>query len=198
MRAGAKSVELYFERENYADYAHFSLHQSGDWHLKVNGPVAAEWRRPKKLNLARALSVAQTAAVAVVDDPANPDDNAQLVAMADDAEALDAAIFDVWIEARGAADHGGWPGKDQGTTFVGRVPLADGGAACVVARQRKMDLTSLDPPQPGPELDAVRAVAGDEPFPITAVTHDNDGTILLVDHWMVFEDADEAGAATRP
>jgi len=190
LRAGAHKVELFLERENYGDYAHCSLHQSGDWHLMVNKQEVVQWPRPPRLAVERAFSIAQPAAVAVVDEPAGPE-AAIFVPMTPGATGTDAVVFDLWIEPPGAADAGQWPGKEFGTVLAGRIPLADGtGTCCIVARELKLDLTSLPPPQPGQELDQVAAAASDKPVPITAVAYDDDGTVLLVDYWMAFTTAE--------
>lgn len=195
IRAGARKPEIFVEREHFGGHAHLSFHESGQWHLKVNNEQVVRWFRPPNLGLGgkRALCIAQPAGVAVVDDPASPP-GALLLPIKPGAEAMDAIVFDVWVEPAGARDEHTWPGKDAGTVCVGRIPVADGrGICCVVAREQIVDLTSVPPPRPGPTLDQIATAAGNRTVPMTVVAYDDDGTVLLIDWWMAFVSEDEAG-----
>jgi hypothetical protein len=136
MRAGAVKPELFLEREGTDRWFHISLHESGHWHLKVDGEVTARWERPDELvpGFTHAFAIVQPVPVAIRDDTAS--DEVQLVSVAPDAEPT---YFDAFIERPGA-NINSWPGKNaDGTVLVGRVPLAaDVGTCCVVAHQRPL------------------------------------------------------------
>lgn len=136
MRAGAAKPELFLEREGRDRWFHVSLHESGHWHIKVNGKVTGRWERPDETvpGYTHAFSIVQPVVVAIHEDAAP--DEVRLVAVASDAKPT---YFDAFIERPGA-NMSGWPGRNAvGTVLVGRVPLAAGaGACCVVAHQRPL------------------------------------------------------------
>ena len=94
-----------------------------------------------------------------------------------------ATSFDVWIEDRDT-DHGAWPGKDAGTTLIGRLPIAGaGGTCCVVADRVRPNMDALPPLEL--TADAAKALRAADilTFPMVAVAHDRDETILLIERW---------------
>jgi hypothetical protein len=183
LRSGAKSPELYLEREGSGRHAHLSMHQSGEWHLDVNGNWPVEWQRPPGLALdrKRAFAVVQHIGMAVVNEP--PVERAALHPMPADTDRTIATAFDVWIE-NPDTDHLAWPGKDAGTALIGRLPIAEGrGTGCVVADRVRPDMDALPPLElTADEAEASRA-AGVLTFPSVAVAQDQDGTILLIERW---------------
>jgi hypothetical protein len=72
LRSGAKSAELYLEREGSGRHAHLSMRRSGKWHLDVNGDWPVQWQRPPGLALdrRRMFAVVQHIGMAVVVEPA--------------------------------------------------------------------------------------------------------------------------------
>jgi hypothetical protein len=147
VRSGANKPELFVDRENLPPKVHLSLHESGDWHMKVGRRAVHEWRRPAELTpgYTRAVAIVQPVAVAMFALPAPAD--AHILRLRADAEPTQ---FDLWIERPGA-NLQGWPGKNaDGTCLVGRIPLAgDAGTCCVVSRQapmRPVSFTSADRP----------------------------------------------------
>jgi hypothetical protein len=194
LRSGAKSAELYLEREGSGQHAHLSMHRSGEWHLDVNGDWPVEWQRPPGLALdrRRAFALVQHIGMAVVDEPAV--ERAVLHPVPADTDRTIATVFDVWIEDPDT-DHGAWPGKDAGTAFIGRLPIAGGrSTCCVVADRVRPDMEALPPlVLTADEVETMRA-AGVLTFPSVAVAHDQDGTILLIERWAGLP-ADEPEAA---
>ena len=95
----------------------------------------------------RAFGIVQPVAVAHRDLPAPAD--VELVTVPPDAEPT---TFSVFMERPGANTHNSWSGKNaMGTTFVGRISLADGaGTCCIVAHQEPLEpgqLTISRPPK---------------------------------------------------
>jgi hypothetical protein len=182
LRSGAKSAELYLEREGSGRYAHLSMHQSGKWHLDVNGNWPVKWQRPPDLALhrKRAFAVVQHIGMAVVNHP--PIEQAILLPVPTDTDRTIATAFDVWIEEPDTNQ--AWPGKDAGTTLIGRLPIAGaGGTCCVVADRVRPDMDALPPLELTAEKANALRTAGILTFPTVAVAHDHDGTILLIERW---------------
>jgi hypothetical protein len=131
--------ELFMEREGFGKRWHFSLHASGRWHMKKGRQERLSRAKPNESfpSYTRAVGIVQPVAVAHREDPAP--EGVVLTPVAADA---DPTAFSIFIERPGA-NLNGWPGKNaNGTTFVGRIPLAAGAATCcVVALQ--------EPLQPG-------------------------------------------------
>lgn len=173
------------------------MHRSGEWHLDVNGARPVEWRRPPALALGRmrAVAVVQHVGMAVVDEPAS--EPMTLHAMPPDTDRTIATGFDVWIEDPGV-DHSTWPGRDvAGTALIGRLPLAeDRGTVCVVADRVRPDMDALPPLVMAADEAAALRAARVFSFPSVAVTHDQDGTILLIERWAGLPDEDPAHEGT--
>jgi hypothetical protein len=131
LRAGLKQPELFLEREGYGEKFHFSLHASGQWHMKEGRQGRISWARPGEVvpGYTRAVGIVQPVATAVREDP--PAEETVLVPVPADANPT---TFSLFIECRGANLDNSWPGKNaDGTTPVGRIPLAaDAGTCCVV------------------------------------------------------------------
>lgn len=190
LRAGSRNAELFLERENSGQQVHLSMHRSGEWHLDVNGAWPVEWERPPALALGnlRALSVVQHIGMAVVDSPT--DVPMVLHPVPPDTDRMIATSFDVWIE-RPDADLDTWPGMEVGTALISRLPLAENmGTACVVADRVRPHMDSL--PQLAMTADEIAFLreTGVSSFPSVAVTHDQDGTILLIERWSGIPDTD--------
>jgi len=121
VRAGMAKPELFLEHEGFGKVWHISLHVSGEWHMVTRRKERATWDRPGELfpGYTRAVGIVQPVAVAHREGPAPAD--VQLVSVAPDA---DPTTFSLFIERPGA-NQATWPGKNaEGTTFVGRIPLA--------------------------------------------------------------------------
>jgi hypothetical protein len=99
LRAGMKQLELFLEREDYGKKFHFSLHVSGQWHMKQGRNEQVIWARPDEIvpGYTRAFGIVQPVVVAAREDAA-PDD-VELVAVAPDAEGT---TFSVFFERPGA------------------------------------------------------------------------------------------------
>lgn len=71
LRAGLKQPELFLEREGYGKKFHFSLHASGQWHMKEGRQERISWARPGEVvpGYTRAVGIVQPAATAVREDP---------------------------------------------------------------------------------------------------------------------------------
>jgi hypothetical protein len=131
VRAGAWESELFIERER-PDKVHASLHQSGQWHVKVKRRKVVQWPRPGEFwpGYTRAVMVAQPAAVAVHTEAAPA--GSVIVPLHVDPTQPAPVMFNIFIEDPGA-NPASWPGRSSmGTKLVGRIPLAAGAGACVV------------------------------------------------------------------
>jgi hypothetical protein len=145
LRSGAKSAELYFEREGSGRHAQISMHRSNEWNPDVKGDWPVEWQRPPGLALdhRQAFALVQPIEMAVVDEPAV--ERAVLHPLPADTDRTIASAFEVWIEEprhrlRRVA------GKDARTAFIGRLPTAGGPAtSCVVAERVRPDMHALPP-----------------------------------------------------
>lgn len=181
MRAGVAKPELFLEREGLDKWFHISLHESGHWHMKVNGEVTARWERPEEMvpGYTHAFGVVQPAVVAIHDDAAPHD--VQLVAAAPEAEPT---YFDAFIERPGA-NMNSWPGKNtDGTVLVGRIPLAgDAGTCCIVAHRRPLPPGKATfPGRPTEdELARMRQAAARGTLITTVYGVLSDGAIALID-----------------
>jgi hypothetical protein len=116
--------------------------------------------------------------VAHREDPAS--DDVVLVPVAADAEPT---TFSVFIERPGA-NLSGWPGKNaNGTTFVGRVPLAAGAGTCyVIALQEPLQPGRVELPRPSDdELRQMREWAVNGVLVTTVIGELSDGVIALID-----------------
>lgn len=148
LRAGMKQPELFLEREAYGKCWHFSLHASGQWHMKESGKQQVTWTRPAEVvpGYTRAVGIVQPVAVAHREDQVAED-----VVLVPVALGADPTIFSIVIERPGANLNNSWPGKNADrSTLVGRIPLAAGaGTCCVVATQAPLPSGRLDLPRPG-------------------------------------------------
>jgi hypothetical protein len=160
---------------------HFSLHASGQWHMKEGAQERISWARPGEVvpGYTRAVGIVQPVATAVREDP--PVEKTVLVYVPTDANPT---TFSLFIERPGANLDNSWPGKNaDGTTLVGRVPLAAGaGTCCVVALQQPLQPGRADFPRPSDdELRRMRDVAARGPLIITIIGELGDGAIALFD-----------------
>jgi hypothetical protein len=181
LRAGLKLPELFLEREGYGKKFHFSLYASGQWHMKEGRQERISWARPGEVvpGYTRAVGIVQPVATAVREDP--PAEETMLVAVPADANPT---TFSLFIERPGADLDNSWPGKNaDGTTLVGRIPLAAGaGTCCVVALQQPLQPGRADFPRPsGAELRWMRDVAARGPLITTIIGELSDGAIALID-----------------
>ncbi len=169
------------EREGFGSRFHFSLHESGQWHLKVGHEEKLYWPRPDELvpGYTRAVGIVQPVVVAHRDDAAP--DGAVLVAVPTDAEPT---TFSVFIE-RAGANLNGWPGKNAlGTAFVSRIPLAaQQGTCCIVAHQEPLPPGEAEYPLPPTETELawMRETAARGALFITVIGAFSDGAIALID-----------------
>jgi hypothetical protein len=187
VRSGARRPEVFIERENTKDVVHVSLHESGEWHVKINDVPVHEWFRPPESppGYTRALVIIQTPACATAAEPAHPDARGlDLLAGSDDA-----GHFDVFLERPGA-NMQTWPGKrGMGTMLVGRLPLAQGqGTCCVVARRAPlpaMGAQHMDRPGEA-DLATMKKLAAQGHLGTTRFGDLEDGTFVLIDGRMEF------------
>jgi hypothetical protein len=180
LRAGMKRPELFLEREAYGKSWHVSIHASGRWHMKENRKERVTWTKPNEVvsGYTRAVGIVQPVAVAHREDQAPGE--VVLVPVTPDAQPT---TFSVFIERPGA-NLNSWPGKNaDGTTFVGRVPLAAGaGTCCIVALQGPLQPGRLDLPRPtDDELRQMREWAANDVLVTTIVGDLSDGAIALID-----------------
>jgi hypothetical protein len=127
----------------------------------------------------RAFGIVQPVAVAHRDLPAPAD--VELVTVPPDAEPT---TFSVFMELPGANTHNSWSGKNaMGTTFVGRISLADGaGTCCIVAHQEPLEpgqLTISRPPKE--QLAQFRELALAGRLGMTVIGSLSDGAIAVID-----------------
>lgn len=181
LRAGLKQPELFLEREGYGKKFHFSLHASGQWHMKEGRQERISWARPGEVvpGYTRAVGIVQPVATAVREDP--PAEETVLVPAPADA---DPTTFSLFIERPGANLDSSWPGKNaDGTALVGRIPLAAGaGTCCVVALQQPLQPGRADFARPSDdELRWMRDVAARGPLITTIIGELSDGAIALID-----------------
>ncbi|WP_371784679.1 hypothetical protein [Streptosporangium subroseum] len=180
VRSGARKPELYVERENLAKQAHISLHESGQWHLKVDGKPVILWQRPVEITqgYTRALVIVQPVSIASILLPAP--NGSQLIKVADDAMPTH---FNLFIERPGA-DLASWPARiSKGTVLVGRIPLANGaGWCCVVANQEPLAPGSARFNRPGAEVvEQMRDAAEAGTLHGTIFGPQSDGTMTFID-----------------
>lgn len=193
VRSGARRPELFIEREGLEDFVHLSLHESGQWHMKVKGQGnAVQWLRPAEVTpgVTRAVCVVQPNAV-VIETALAAHPEAILLPLPADAAPTH---FDVFIEQPGA-NMASWPGRSaERTVFVGRIPLAGAaGTCCVVARQAAIEPGSLTLPRPSPEqVEQMRAAIARGELYGTLVARQSDGALAMID--MRYENAEPAPA----
>jgi hypothetical protein len=182
VRSGAHRPELFIEREGLEDFAYLSLHESGQWHMKVRGEgKAVQWLRPDEVTpgFTRAVCIVQPLSV-VMEGPLLAHPEAVLLPLPTGAAPTH---FEVFIEGPDR-DMASWPGQNAAqTVFVGRIPLAgDSGTCCVVARQAPIEEGSVTMPQPSPEQVAqMRASIACGQLYGTLVAQQSDGTFALID-----------------
>jgi hypothetical protein len=181
LRAGLKQPELFLEREGYGKKFHFSLHASGQWHMKEGRQQRMSWARPGEAvqGYTRAVGIVQPVATAVREDP--PAEETALVPAPADANPT---TFSLFIKGPGANLDNSWPGKNaDGTTLVGRIPLAAGaGTCCVVALQQPLRPGRADFSRPSDdELRWMYDVAARGPLITTVIGELSDGAIALID-----------------
>jgi hypothetical protein len=126
----------------------------------------------------RAVGIVQPVAVAHREDSAP--EGVTLIPVSLNA---DPTTFSIFIERPGA-NLDGWPGKNaDGTTFVGRIPLAVGaGTCCIVALQEPLQPGRLELPRPSDdELRQMRLWAVRGVLVITIIGKLSDGAIALID-----------------
>ena len=180
VRAGMAKPELFLEHQGFGKVWHISLHASGEWHMVTRSKERATWDRPDELfpGYTRAVGIVQPVAVAHRETPAPAD--VRLVSVAPDA---DPTAFSLFIERPGA-NQATWPGKNaEGTTFVGRIPLAaDAGTCCVVALQHPLEPGKVELPRPSDdELRQMRNWAANGVLVTTVVGELSDGATGLID-----------------
>ena len=180
VRSGARRPEVFLEREGLERLVHFSLHESGSWHLKVRGQALPYWKRPAEVHpgLTRAAVIVQPEAVATVTYPVHVD--AHLARMAPHG---DAAQFNVFLE-RAGANLTSWPGRSsRGTEFIGRIPLAAGAGTCCVVLHRASigDRTLTLPRPPDDQLAELRRAMSDRDLGVTLFGAEPDGTMTIID-----------------
>jgi hypothetical protein len=180
VRASVKQPELYLEREGYGKKWHFSLHASDQWHMKERRKERLCWAKPDEMvpGYTRAVGIVQPVAVAHREDSAP--EGVTLIPVSVDA---DPTTFSIFIE-RSGANLDGWPGKyADGTTFVGRIPLAAGaGTCCVVALQAPLQPGRLELPRPSDDaLRQMRMWAVQGVLVTTIIGELSDGAIALID-----------------
>lgn len=181
LRAGVAAPELFLEREGYGKKFHFSLHASGQWHMIERRKERIVWTRPGEVvpGYTRAVGIVQPVAVAHREDPAL--EEVVLVPVSPDSEPT---TFSLFIERPGANLNNSWPGKNaDGTTFVGRIPLAAGaGTCCIVALQHPLQPGRLELPRPSDdELREMRKSAASGVLVTTIIGDLSDGAIALID-----------------
>jgi hypothetical protein len=138
-------TKLFLQREGYGSTWHLSLHASEQWHMKESGKPRIRWNRPAEIvpGYTRAVGIVQPVVVAHREDPVP--DGVELVQVTADANPI---VFSLFLE-RADADVSGWPGKNaDGSTFVGRIPLAGAETCVVVAVQEPLPPGRVVGPRP--------------------------------------------------
>ncbi len=181
VRSGARRPEVFIEREGLERAVHLSLHESGDWHMKVAGKKAREWSRPEEFHAGytRAAVIVQPPAIAALATAAPP--NAVMVALEERSD--DAAQFNVFLERPGA-NPGTWPGmRSMGTELIARLPLAgESGTVCVVVHRAAIAGGTRTAPRPSDEAIALMTEAAKEgSLYATLIGFEPDGAVSLID-----------------
>jgi hypothetical protein len=85
--------ELFMEREGYGKKWHFSLHASGQWHMKESRKERIHWTRPSEVipGYTRAVGIVQPVVVAHREDPAP--EGVELLPVGADAEPTFFSVF---------------------------------------------------------------------------------------------------------
>ncbi|WP_433373426.1 hypothetical protein ACQPZX_01870 [Actinoplanes sp. CA-142083] len=182
LRAGVKQPELFLEREAYGKKWHFSLHASGQWHMKESGKTQVTWTRPAEVapGYTRAVGIVEPIVAAHRKDPAPQEVVLVPVAL----ETQMSTVFSIFIERPGANLNDSWPGRNADhSTFIGRIPLATGGGTCVVvASQAPLQPGRVEMPRPSDdELRQMREWAVNGVLVTTIVGEFTDGAIALID-----------------
>ena len=149
--------------------------------MKEGRQERISWARPGEVvpGYTRAVGIVQPVATAVREDPA-AEETVLVPALAD----ANPTTFSLFIERPGAKLESSWPGKNaDGTTLVGRIPLAAGaGTCCVVALQQLLQPGRADFARPSDdELRWMRDVAARGPLITTIIGELSDGAIALID-----------------
>jgi hypothetical protein len=171
---------VFLEREGLESEIHFSLHESGRWHLKARTQTLPYWTRPDEIRrgFTRAAVIVQPEAVATVTYP--PHEHALLVPVGPGG---DAAQFNVFLERPGA-NLESWPGRTaMGTELVGRVPLAAGaGSCCVVLHRAPLgDRVLTLPRPPDDQVLALQQATSEHDVGMTLFGCEPDGALTIID-----------------
>jgi hypothetical protein len=175
-----RKPELSIEREDHGALWHLSLHESGQWHLKLRGEKRVHWIRLAEIAPGFTRAVGIVLPVTVIHKDIGVPTGLRLVAVGVDSEPT---AFNLFIERPGARQDS-WPGKNaMGTVLIGRMPLAgDAGTCCIVANHERIEPSSLSFSRPSDEtLASMRESAARGSLYMTAIGRMSDGGISLVE-----------------
>jgi len=179
-RASRSRPEVFLEREGSEKHAHVSLHESGDWHMKVDGEPVHLWRRPDEFQegFTRAVVIVQPCGVASFSVPPA----AGTTTFSLGAETDTSGQFDLFLERPGA-NLNSWPGKGvSGTSLVARLPFPDGlGTCCVTFREAPFEAGSLTLPRPANERQLAELLAAQERGDHVTFFGSHEGALLAID-----------------
>ena len=180
VRSGTRRPELFIEREDHGAIWHLSLHESGQWHMKLRGEQRVHWVKPAEMvpGFTRAVGIVLPVTVIHKDIPALVD--LRLVVVEMDSEPT---AFNLFIERPGARLDI-WPGKNaMKTMLIGRMPLAAGaGTVCIVANHEPIQPSNVNAPRHSDEeLAWMRESAARGSLYMTVVGRMPDGGISLLE-----------------
>ena len=152
LRSAAKRPDLYLRGNRTGAFFGVSFHEDPDhWHWKIHRPNSPPeykaWRRPPPFVPGYTRAIELVAHVSE-GEQATPFGHRRQVVWYQP-QTIGRIHFAIWIEERGA-NLAGWPGKNHGTSLIGRIEIADGTTAVVVASESEHEEQSWTMPVPGP------------------------------------------------
>lgn len=154
LRAAARRPELYLRGSRTGSFFGVSLHEDPEhWHWKIARPGELPeyktWTRPAQLvpGYTRAVEVVVHTVTATYGPQASS--KSKVVWYVPSVQDL-RIHFNLFIESPGA-NLDGWPAKNHGSLFIGRVDLSDGSTAVVVATESAHEEQTWTLPRPDEE-----------------------------------------------
>ena len=190
LRSAATRPELYLRHVRLGAFFGFSLHEHPDyWQAKVvrrlgADPEYVKFPRPEEFHpgYTKAIVVLMHAGLAERGTPATKTS----VVWHEAARPEHIVHFTLFIERPGA-NLDTWPGKRaSGTAFIGRLTMADGSTAVVVAHETLAQEVTYKVPSTEAQRDEMRASVrgiidrGGDPWVMTWGTQD-DGTVVVIE-----------------
>ncbi len=181
LRAGVAKPELFLEREDYGKKFHVSLHASGQWHMVEGRKERISWTKPDEFvpGYTRGFGIG---AARRCGRPKGCSSGRRRAGCGGAGRRGDDVQRLLRADRRQPGQQ--LAGEDaDGTTLVGRIPLAAGaGTCCVVALDGPVPPGRAEFPRPSEdELRWMRDVAARGPLITTVIGGLSDGATALID-----------------